>query len=91
MKKFSKIVLGTAAVFGVLGCGFTVAGAAMGASVEDLKYEGSSMQKAVNGMVRIADHWDEDDDWDYGMKDRRFRQETTGRMNLTAFLPWILN
>lgn len=64
MKKISKIVLGTAAVFGVLGCGFTVAGAAMGASVEDLKYEGSSMQKAVNGMVRIADHWDEDDDWD---------------------------
>ena len=64
MKKFSKIVLGTAAVFGVLGCGFTVAGAAMGASVEDLKYEGSSMQKAVNSMVRIADHWDEDDDWD---------------------------
>lgn len=64
MKKFSKIVLGTAAVFGVLGCGFTVAGAAMGASVEEMKYEGSNMQKAVNRMVRMADHWDEDDDWD---------------------------
>lgn len=64
MKKFSKIVLGTAAVFGVLGCGFTVAGAAMGASVEEMKYEGSNMQKAVNRMVRMVDHWDEDDDWD---------------------------
>lgn len=64
MKKFSKIVLGTAAVFGVLGCGFTVAGAAMGASVEEMKYEGSNMQKAVNRMVRMVDHWDENDDWD---------------------------
>lgn len=64
MKKFSKVVLGTAAVFGVLGCGFTVAGAAMGASVEEMKYEGSNMQKAVNRMVRMVDHWDEDDDWD---------------------------
>lgn len=64
MKKISKIVLGTAAVFGVLGCGFTVAGAAMGASVEEMKYEGSNMQKAVNRMVRMVDHWDEDDDWD---------------------------
>lgn len=64
MKKFSKIVLGTAAVFGVLGCGFTVAGAAMGASVEEMKYEGSNVQKAVNRMVRMVDHWDEDDDWD---------------------------
>lgn len=64
MKKFSKIVLGTAAVFGVLGCGFTVAGADMGASVEEMKYEGSNMQKAVNRMVRMVDHWDEDDDWD---------------------------
>lgn len=64
MKKFSKILLGTAAVFGVLGCGFTVAGAAMGASVEEMKYEGSNMQKAVNRMVRMVDHWDEDDDWD---------------------------
>lgn len=64
MKKFSKIVLGTAAVFGVLGCGFTVAGAAMGASVEEMKYEGSNMQKAVNRMVRMVDYWDEDDDWD---------------------------
>lgn len=64
MKKFSKIVLGTAAVFGVLGCGFTVAGAAMGASVEEMKYEGSNMQKAVNRMVRMVDHWDEDDEWD---------------------------
>lgn len=64
MKKFSKIVLGTAAVFGVLGCGFTVAGAAMGASVEEMKYAGSNMQKAVNRMVRMVDHWDEDDDWD---------------------------
>lgn len=64
MKKFSKIVLGTAAVFGVLGCGFTVAGAAMGASVEEMKYEGSSVQKAVNNMVRMVDHWDEDDDWE---------------------------
>lgn len=63
MKKFSKIVLGTAAVFGVLGCGFTVAGAAMGASVEEMKYEGSNVQKAVNRMVRMVDHWD-DDDWD---------------------------
>ena len=64
MTKFSKIVVGTAAVFGVLGCGFTVAGAAMGASVEEMKYEGSNMQKAVNRMVRMVDHWDEDDDWD---------------------------
>lgn len=64
MKKFSKIVLGTAAVFGVLGCGFTVAGAAMGASVEEMKYEGSNVQKAVNRMVRMVDHWDDDDDWD---------------------------
>lgn len=64
MKKFSKILLGTAAGLGILGCGFTVAGAAMGASVEDMKYEGSSMQKAVNSMVKMVDHWDEDDDWD---------------------------
>ena len=58
MKKFSKILLGTAAGLGILGCGFTVAGAAMGASVEDMKYEGSSMQKAVNSMVKMVDHWD---------------------------------
>lgn len=36
----------------------------MGASVEEMKYEGSNMQKAVNRMVRMVDHWDEDDDWD---------------------------
>ena len=23
-----------------------------------------NMQKAVNRMVRMVDHWDEDDDWD---------------------------
>lgn len=67
MKKFSKILLGTAAVLGLTGCGFTVAGAAMGASVEDVKYPGSTMQKAVNSMVRMVGHWE--DDWEDDQED----------------------
>lgn len=65
MKKFSKILLGIAAVLGVTGCGFTVAGSAMGAGLEDVHYEGHSVRHMLRKMERLDDIWDEDDDdWD---------------------------
>lgn len=75
MRKFSKIVLGAAAVLGVAGLGLTAGGVAMGATMDDMRYEGSSVQKVVNRMVRVAeslndhddlddDDWDDHDDWD---------------------------
>lgn len=68
MRKFSKIILGTAAVLGVVGLGFTVGGVVMGASLKDvdMQYENGTVKKAVNRMVRTADDWDDDcdDDWD---------------------------
>lgn len=65
MKKFSKILLGIAAVLGVTGCGFTVAGSAMGAGLEDVHYEGHSVRHMMRKMERLDDIWDEDDDdWD---------------------------
>lgn len=68
MKKFSKIVLGLAAVIGVTGCGFTVAGAAMGAGLEDVHYEGRSVRHMMRKLDHLDDIWDdddwEDDDWD---------------------------
>lgn len=69
MRKFSKVVLGAAAVLGVAGLGLTAGGVAMGATMDDMRYEGSSVQKVVNRMVRVAesmddDHWDDHDDWD---------------------------
>lgn len=63
MRKFSKIVLGMAAVIGVAGLGLTVGGVAMGATMDDMRYEGSSVQKVVNRMVRVAENLN-DDDWD---------------------------
>lgn len=63
MKKFSKILLGIAAVLGVTGCGFTVAGSAMGAGLEDVHYEGHSVRHMMRKMERLGDIWDEDD-WD---------------------------
>lgn len=68
MKKFSKIVLGIAAVLGIAGGGFTVAGAAMGAGLEDVNYKGHSVRHMIRRMERLDDIWDEDDwdedDWD---------------------------
>ena len=55
MRKFSKIVLGAAAVLGVAGLGLTAGGVAMGATMDDMRYEGSSVQKVVNRMVRVAE------------------------------------
>ena len=52
------------------GCGFTVAGSAMGAGLEDVHYEGHSVRHMMRKMERLDDIWDEDgwdeddDDWD---------------------------
>lgn len=64
MRKFSKIVLGAAAVLGVAGLGLTAGGVAMGATMDDMRYEGSSVQKVVNRMVRVAESLNDHDDWD---------------------------
>ena len=56
MRKFSKIVLGAAAVLGVAGLGLTAGGVAMGATMDDMRYEGSSVQKVVNRMVRAVSY-----------------------------------
>ena len=48
---------------GVTGCGFTVAGSAMGAGLEDVHYEGHSVRHMMRKMERLGDIWDEDD-WD---------------------------
>ena len=64
MRKFSKIVLGAAAVLGVAGLGLTAGGVGMGATMDDMRYEGSSVQKVVNRMVRVAESLNDHDDWD---------------------------
>lgn len=36
----------------------------MGATMDDMRYEGSSVQKVVNRMVRVAESLNDHDDWD---------------------------
>ena len=64
MRKFSKIVLGAAAVLTVAGLGLSTGGVVMGASLFELDLKQYSGVHGVGRIFRLVD-WDEDwDDWD---------------------------
>lgn len=67
MRKFSRVLLRTALVFGVVGVGLSLGGVAMGATVTGLnlsKYvaKDSIKKAAESALVESSDSWDED--WD---------------------------
>ena len=64
MRKFSKIVLGAAAVLTVAGLGLSTGGVAMGASLFELDLKKYYDFHDMGRFLRLAD-WDEDwDDWE---------------------------
>ena len=64
MRKFSKIVLGAAAVLTVAGLGLSTGGVAMGASLLELDLKKYYDFHDMGRFLRLAD-WDEDwDDWE---------------------------
>lgn len=71
MKKFAKVMLVVACIFLAAGIGFSVAGAAMGATVENMDFSGSFKEGAqkVRSMMFLDNDWDfdwDDDDDDHG-------------------------
>ena len=57
MKRFLKVILILAAVFGVAGLGLTAGGAAMGATMGDV----SVLDHGITQVLRILDH---EDSWE---------------------------
>ena len=57
MKRFLKVILILAAVFGVAGLGLTAGGAAMGATMGDV----SVLDHGITQVLRVLDH---EDSWE---------------------------
>ena len=58
MKRFLKVILILAAVFGVAGLGLTAGGAAMGATMGDV----SVLDQGITQVLRVLDH---EDSWEW--------------------------
>ena len=74
MKRFLKVILILAAVFGVAGLGLTAGGAAMGATMGDV----SVLDHGITQVLRVLDHedsWEVEDSEEIWMSRRTiFRQ-----------------
>ena len=80
MKKFVKIMLILATAFLAVGIGFSIAGAAMGATVGSVKVlKNIGAHVSWNKFVETVDgNWDEDDGWD---EDDRGKKAVASRKN----------
>ena len=74
MKRFLKVILILAAVFGAAGLGLTAGGAAMGATMGDV----SVLDHGITQVLRVLDHEDswevEDSEEDMDEQEDDFRQ-----------------
>ena len=77
MRKFSKVVLITAAVLGVAGIGLFAGGAAMGADISEMDLQQYYQGPRIRILERLLD-WEEDD-WDEDDRDEVHRQEEPER------------